>query len=159
MAKPVYVRPKIDPSRDGGALSNLTGSIQRLQEALTEATAIVERLKDEVDAGDLPYDDDFNLLEQLARRIERARSDGNISVWFLNGRCYHRKPTETQLRERVCHKCRFAGCDPDGPYCASPGALAVSSVYGLSLASPALGKLCPAPEHPLFEEDAVKEAQ
>lgn len=56
------------------------------------------------------------------------------------------------MSERACWNCKYAGCDPDGPYsyCAAPRVTAQHK-WGLALSSSNLAQLCPAPEHPLFE--------
>lgn len=50
-----------------------------------------------------------------------------------------------------CGTCNHCGADPDGPYCAAPAVVKDHSV-GLALSSPTLAKLCPSPQHPLWEK-------
>lgn len=65
-------------------------------------------------------------------------------------------------QERTCRNCRHCGWDPDGNYCAAP-AVMKDNLIGLSLESNRPGgklqKLCPTPEHPLFEPKKEKTSE
>lgn len=53
--------------------------------------------------------------------------------------------------ERTCDSCKHLGWDPDDLYCAHPKVLEVRP-YGVSLTGPTIARICPAPDHPLWEE-------